>query len=291
MEKYNGRLIKGVGGNYEVEVDNEIMIFSSRKKTKIQGNFMIGDICEVDLKTKTIEKVLVRKNQLIRPPISNIDNLLILISSEPQPDYMLIDKMIVHARYSGITPYILVNKIDLGIEELRKTVKEDYSNAVEQIFEMTIFDHKTTAKLEEVLSSGITCLVGQSAVGKTSILNLIKNENKTEDREVGELSKIKRGRHTTRHSEILKTVFGGYVIDTPGFSFLTLEIDEKDLIYYYMDFFKYQNDCHFRACLHINEPKCMVKKKMEEGEISKNRYQRYLKLYEELKKRRENQYG
>ncbi len=286
-----GRLVKGVGGSYEIVSNGEVFTCQARKKTKQKGSFMIGDNVDFDTETLTIEKIHTRKNSLIRPPIANIDNLVIIISTLPAPDFMLIDKMLVHARCYSITPYIVVNKIDLEIDDFRKMVKEEYQNAVEQIFEITTFDKETTLALESVLSSGITCLVGQSAVGKTSLLNLIKKGGHKREMAVGELSKNKRGKHTTRHSEIWETIHGGYVIDTPGFSFLDIDIDEAELMHYYPDFFKYQNDCYYGGCVHINEPKCMVKEKLEEGEISKKRYERYLKIYEEMKKRRENKYG
>ncbi len=292
MAMREGMLIKGVGGTYEIECEGEIFKCTSRKKTKHKGgNFMIGDVVDFDSETMTVESVHARKNFLIRPPIANIDNLVIIISTLPQPDFMLIDKMLIHARSYGIKPYIAVNKIDLEIEEFRKSVKEDYQNAVEEIFEITTFEKETTEKLHGVLSGGITCLVGQSAVGKTSLLNIVKEEKHEIEMAVGELSKNKRGKHTTRHSEILKTIQGGYVIDTPGFSFLDIDIDEAELMHYYPDFFKYQNDCYYGGCMHINEPKCAVKAKLADGEISKNRYERYLKIYEEMKKRRENKYG
>ncbi len=292
MKMREGMLVKGVGGTYEIASDGEIFKCASRKKTKHKGgNFMIGDVVEFDSETLTIEKVHARKNYLIRPPIANIDNLVIIISTLPQPDFMLIDKMLIHARSYGIKPYIVVNKIDLEIEDFRKAVKEDYKDAVEEIFEITTFEKHTTSQLDDVLSAGITCLVGQSAVGKTSLLNIIKVGGHKREMEVGELSKNKRGKHTTRHSEIWKTIQGGYVIDTPGFSFLDIDIDEAELMHYYPDFFKYQNDCYYGGCMHIKEPKCMVKEKLAAGEISKNRYERYLKIYEEMKKRRENKYG
>ncbi|MFI3164979.1 MAG: ribosome small subunit-dependent GTPase A [Bacillota bacterium] len=292
MTMREGTLVKGVGGAYDVASNGKIFKCTSRKKTKQKGgNFMIGDHVDFDSETLTIEKVHTRKNFLIRPPIANIDNLVIIISTLPQPDFMLIDKMLIHARNYGIKPYIVINKIDLGIEDFRKSVKEDYKNAVEEIFEITTFEKETTKVLNGVLASGITCLVGQSAVGKTSLLNIIKVGGHKREMEVGELSKNKRGKHTTRHSEIWDTIQGGYVIDTPGFSFLDIDIDEAELMHYYPDFFKYQNECYYGSCMHIKEPKCMVKQKLEEGEISKNRYERYLKIYEEMKKRRENKYG
>ncbi|MFI3166997.1 MAG: ribosome small subunit-dependent GTPase A [Bacillota bacterium] len=292
MPMRDGMLIKGVGGAYDVVSNGEIFKCASRKKTKQKGgNFMIGDSVQFDIETLTIEKVHPRRNFLIRPPIANIDNLVIIISTLPAPDFMLIDKMLIHARCYGIKPYIVINKIDLGIEKFREDVKKDYANAVEEIFEISTFDVPTTHVLNKVLSRGITCLVGQSAVGKTSLLNIIKVGGHKREMEVGELSKNNRGKHTTRHSEIWNTIQGGYVIDTPGFSFLDIDIDEVELINYYPDFFKYQNDCFYGSCVHIKEPKCMVKQKLEEGEISKNRYERYLKIYEEMKKRRENKYG
>ncbi len=234
-----------------------------------------------------IELVLPRKNQLKRPPISNVDSALILLSKEPVPDFHLIDKMLVSLSMKNIGVTLLVTKSDLGQEELYDSVLSNYAKHVDDVIAVSAKEEDSIDKVKEILRGKMTCVIGQSAVGKSTLINALQNEKSFE---TGELSKIKRGRHTTRHSEIVRVDDDSFIVDTPGFSFFDLDIDPDDLKKHYFDFNEFSDKCKYRSCNHINEPNCEVKKAVEEGLLSKERYDRYIELYNELKEKWRKKY-
>lgn len=238
-------------------------------------------------KEGVIESVYPRKNSLLRPKAANIDKLVILISEVPKPDFSLIDKMLVYAAMNDIKTYIAVNKADLYMDDLYKKAEEDYKNQVEDIILISTVTRLNIDKLLLAIENGLVCLVGQSAVGKSSLVNVISPEAKFE---TGTVSKINRGRNTTRHLEIVKINSNTFIIDTPGFSFLDLEIDPKDLQKYYFDFNRFSMDCKYTRCQHINEPDCAVKNALKNGEISQDRYERYKILREEIDEKWKSKY-
>lgn len=228
-----------------------------------------------------------RKNRLDRPPVANIDKLVILISCTPKPDFALIDKMLVYSAMNKIQAHILVNKADLGAEEIFEAALFDYGKQADSVTLISTLTKFNLDKVENEVLGGLVCLVGQSAVGKSSLINALNPKARFE---TGEMSKINRGRHTTRHSEIFKLDEGSYIIDTPGFSFLEIDLDPKELNEYYFDFKEGRKLCKFRSCVHINEPECKILEMVENGEISKARYERYLNLYNELQNKWRRKY-
>lgn len=235
-----------------------------------------------------IEKIMPRKNQLKRPTVSNIDMALILLSSEPTPDLHLVDKMLVSLSLKNIAVTILVTKSDLGQDKLYEKIVENYGKHVQEVLLVSSKEVASVELIKEKLRGKMTCVIGQSAVGKSTLINALQSEKSFE---TGELSKIKRGRHTTRHSEVVRVDDDSFIVDTPGFSFFDLDIPPEDLKKHYFDFNEYSNMCKFRSCNHINEPDCEVKKAVKEGLLSKERYDRYIELYNELNEKWRKKYG
>ncbi len=287
-----GRVIKGVGGSFLVDVDQQIVNCKSRKSVKYtSGNLAIGDYVEVtDLGNNTgvIEKIQKRRNSFLRPTVANIDKAVILISSIPRPDFYLIDKMLVNLAIMDIKVYIVVNKSDLDVMDLFKKVQFEYEKQVEKVMLMSTVTGQGIAEFEAEIEGGLSCLIGQSAVGKSSLINILKPTAKFE---IGDVSKNNRGRHTTRHVEIVQMKNSTYMIDTPGFSFLEIDIDPKDLAIYYFDFGELMHKCKYTRCVHINEPDCEVLRAIEKGELSQDRYDRYNFLFDELMIKWRKKYG
>jgi len=236
-----------------------------------------------------IENISERRNALVRPPVANITQLVIALSiRNPLPDLMLVDKMLVQAAKNGIKPVLFINKTDIAREGAVDLVSAQYENVCE-IVKGSALAGTGLERLKELLRGQITCLAGQSAVGKSSVLNvLIPSLNiKT-----GVLSKkTDRGRHTTRHVElILSDEICGGVFDTPGFSMYEETEEPQNLSLYYPDFAPFEGTCRFTGCLHESEPGCAVKDAVAEGKIHIGRYERYLKLLKELKEKRANKY-
>lgn len=259
---------------------------------KARGNFrnkktrlLVGDYVKISINDKaenTIEEVLPRKNSLIRPPISNIDNLIIVSSMvTPVPNLYVIDKLCAVCEKSDIEPVIVFNKTDVKSGD---ELAEIYKKAGFNSFCVSAKTGEGIEKIKEVLKGKTTVFTGNSGVGKSSILNKINSELALPTGEVSE--KLGRGRHTTRQSEIF-FVCGGEVVDTPGFSSLEIEkidnILKEDLQYYFREFEPFIHNCQFTSCSHIKEKGCKVLEAVENGEISKSRFNSYKALYDELK--------
>lgn len=283
MKTINSRVIKAVASKFFVDTQKGVKVCFARKKLKLDGNIFVGDYVEIspDRDAWVIEKVEERKNQLIRPYVSNIDVCLIVICAVPEPDFVLVDKIIINCLQQNIEPYIVVNKIDLESVDL-----SEY-NSVCRILKCSAETGDGIVELFEAVKGRTVCFAGQSAVGKSSIINAILDNDLCE---VGELAKkIKRGKNTTRKTEIFN-LNGTYLIDTCGFSMLeTVDVEPEDLRLYYDDFEKYRKECRFNKCTHIEEPDCAVKPHVGK-DIGEGRYQRYRQIYSELYDRRRNKY-
>ena len=280
-----GKIIKLTGGFYYIKSGDKV--FESRAR----GNFrhtkvepIVGDDVEFKYEEKTlgyIEKVYPRKNMLTRPKVSNVDLALIVIPVlDPKYNLVIIDKTIIQAEYQGIDLAIIINKSDLdrsSAEELTKI----YKNSGFKTF-MVSNEDDNIDDLRDYLHGKTVALCGVSGAGKSTITSRILNK----EVEVGRVSeKTKRGKHTTRHTEILYND-DIYIFDTPGFSSLSLKIEADDLKNYFREFKKF-NNCKFNNCNHIKEPKCAVKDAVDRGEIEKSRYENYLYIYNELKEKGE----
>ncbi|WP_129721347.1 ribosome small subunit-dependent GTPase A [Xylanivirga thermophila] len=278
-----GIIVKGVGGLYFVEIDGQVLECRARGKFRKDGLIpMVGDYAEVSLEDNTIEHILPRKNQLIRPPVANIDNLAIVLAAEnPKPDFLLIDKLILYAIISDISPILIINKIDVAETDVLKDIKNVYKGTQIPILGTSAKTGQGVDRVEEMLKSGVTTLAGQSGVGKSSLLNAICPQLSLQ---TGDISrKLKRGKHTTRYVQIITLPHGGKVLDTPGFSMMALKsLSPYDVAEYYPDFAPYTYSCRYTDCLHYREPNCEIKKQVQEGNIAKDRYDRYIRIIEEL---------
>ncbi len=290
-----GRIIKGIGGFYYVLPDSG----GAAVECKARGHFrksgispVVGDlVVYADQKEghSVIEEILPRKNLLIRPSVSNIDQLLIVISaSAPAPDWLLVDKLIIQAVPAGIKPVLILNKSDTADEEIVRAFDQDYV----PWFQTAVVSARTGSgreQLADILKDRISCFAGQSAVGKSSLINLLLPELALE---TGDLAKkTDRGRHTTRRAE-LWPAFGGAVLDTPGFSLYETDLlEQSDLNRCYPEFGSSPEKCRFPSCMHITEPGCAVKELVASGIISRGRYERYTILAKEYETRRKHIYG
>lgn len=263
---------------FEVESENKIYSLKPSGKTKAGGIFVGDYVCF----NETITQVKKRKNLLIRPPVANIDKMLIVLAPIPKPDFALIDKMLIYCKLNDIIPIIVINKYDLCDDDFINNIKFDY----EKYYKL-IFVSAKKREIEELKNEiyGITVLAGQSAVGKSSLINaLFESENLAV---IGELSKkTDRGKQTTRLVKLYK-IDEGYIADTAGFSLLDLSfisaINSQELSSYYPDFLKGISKCKYRSCLHENDKDCGVIEELKNNKISMRRYQNYLKILNELK--------
>ena len=278
-----GRVVKAVASKFFVDTNDSVKVCFARKKLKFDGNIYVGDYVEIakDRDAYVIERVEDRRNQLIRPYVSNIDCCLIVVATEPEPDFVLVDKVIVNCLEQDVEPIIVANKADISPVEL-----SEYKDIV-KCFGISAQTGKGVKEVFEYVEGKTVCLAGQSAVGKSSLINAILDSDECE---IGELAKkIKRGKNTTRRIEIYN-LGGTYLMDTCGFSMLeTVDIEPDALRLYFDDFEIYRKDCRFNTCTHINEPDCAVKPHVGK-EIGKGRYERYKLIYDELVERRKNKY-
>lgn len=280
-------VLKGVAGNYRVLHAGQVVSAKPRGKLKSGGKIIAGDYVELQPDEYSKGEYIItalkkRKNSITRPYVANIDRLIIVIGIEPKPDLYLVDKLIINCITKNIEPLLVINKEDITSAEFIKNIIYQY----EQVTDIILCSGKTgkgIEQLKERLRGNVSVFAGQSAVGKSTILNAINKDLKIE---TGELSqKISRGRHTTRVSQIY-LIDDMMIADTPGFSMLELDgMEHKDLSAYFTDFDDYRSKCKYSNCSHINvnSKECGVKKAVDEGNLSTERYERYLEIYKELK--------
>ena len=286
-----GQIVKETGGRFFVKTDDgEKIVCSARGKLKEKGELYVGDIVFVDDDGfPVIEKLEPRESMLVRPYVSNIDGIIIVLAVKPRPDFLLADKMIVGCVQQQLDAIVCVNKCDLdGSDELVAKVKTEYG-AIADVVPVSAEDGTGMQVVREMIKGRFFCLAGQSAVGKSSMINALFGGERMA---VGGLSKNLRGRHTTRHVEIIEFKDGTKIADTCGFSRYEIPlVDPATLAGCYVDFDDYREQCRFRGCTHTVEECCGVKEAVAEGKLPKERYDRYLQLYEEMSKRWEKRYG
>lgn len=283
--KKQGVVIKGIGGNYDVACEGEILRCRASAKIKHQKNLLAaGEYVELRLTDDGgyITERLPRRNGLIRPAIANIDQLVILCSQAPPvTDPYLIDKVTVVALYQGIQPIILLNKSDLHESG---DLYDAYQKAGFPVVRASAVTGEGIDEITDLLAGKISAFTGNSAIGKSSILNRIDSRFGLQ---VGDMSeKIARGRHTTRHVELFRLDNGGLVADTPGFSTFDAvrmeKLTKENLQQYFPEIDRFFAQCRFTDCKHIKEPGCVVREAVERGEIARSRYESYRMLYEEV---------
>ena len=286
----NGKIIKGIGGYYYVDTENGLYecrargIFRKNKITPLVGDRVSISVVDEENKKGVVEEIEKRDTELVRPPIANVDKALIVFAiKNPSPNLSLLDRFIVLAEKENLEIVIVFTKVDLDADgELLEELKSIYEVSGYKVIPVSNKLKLNIDKIKEELKENTVVFAGPSGVGKSSLLNEV---DKNFELKTGEVSdKIKRGKHTTRHAELLKLECGGMVADTPGFSSLTLDdIDESELKEYFIEFDKH-DDCRFGSrCIHENEPSCAVKEAVENGEISKKRYESYIQLLNEIR--------
>jgi ribosome biogenesis GTPase len=284
-----GQIVKGISGFYYVETENGLYECKARgilRKDKITP--LVGDRVKMNIldeveKKGIVEEIEDRDSELIRPPIANVDKALIVFAiKNPNLNLSLLDRFLVLSEREGLETVIVFTKIDLDSEKSLESIKNVYERCGYNVIPVSNVDNLNVDKVKDELKDSITVFAGPSGVGKSSLLNEIDEDFKLQTGEVS--NKIKRGKHTTRHAELFKLEFGGMVADTPGFSSLSVDdIEEDELKDYFIEFGEYGN-CKFgNKCIHENEPKCGVKEAVENGDISKERYDSYLQLLGEIR--------
>lgn len=288
-QKMTGKIIKGIGGFYYVYVENA-GLYECRAKGIFRNKKMkpnVGDIVEIDVlseedKTGNLTLIHPRKNQLIRPMVANVDQALVIFAiHEPEPNFHLLNRFLVMMERQQIPVSICFNKMDLATEKEKNQLTKEYAGSGCPLYFLSAARKEGVEQLEELLKGKTTVMAGPSGVGKSSTLNCVSAYKQMETGTVSE--KIKRGKHTTRHSELIYLGADTFLMDTPGFSSLYLEeMEKEELKYYFPEFAPYENQCRFHGCSHIHEPGCKVKEALEEGGISRLRYDDYCLFYEEL---------
>jgi ribosome biogenesis GTPase len=221
---------------------------------------------------------------MVRPPIANAEQLIIFFAvTNPEPSFLLLDKLLIAAELNNLKPVICFNKCDLADEQLIAEYRDIFVNTDYKLLFTSKDDESSLHELKCILKDKLSVFSGPSGVGKSSIMNAIQPDFKLKTGEVSE--KLKRGKHTTRHAEIFKLDFGGYVVDTPGFSsFEITGIGEFELKEHFPEIKKYDSGCRFADCLHYKEPGCVIKDAVNEGLISQSRYNNYVRMLEEIRK-------
>lgn len=272
-----GKIIKQISNDYTVKVDNKLYVCKARGKFRNIGvTPLVGDNVVIDENNNYILEVLERKNELERPSVSNIDQVVI-VTSVKIPDFSsnLLDKLLTIIEFNNIKPVICFTKLDLLNEVELEEIKEimDYYRKIGY----EVYSN-TDSSLKDIFKDKITVFAGQSGAGKSSLLNRLDNSLNLE---IGEVSiALGRGRHTTRHTELIE-VLGGYIADTPGFSSIDFrDMEKSDIRDNFIEFNEYREFCEYKDCMHINELKCMVKDKVKDNTIKLSRYENYLKFVE-----------
>jgi len=285
-----GRIMKGIGGFYYIDTENGLYeckargIFRKDKVIPLVGDDVEIQIIDEESKKGVIEKIFDRKSELIRPSIANVDTAVIVFAAkDPDPSFSLLDRFIVLAEKENLDIIICINKVDVDEGKAFEQVKEIYENCGYPIIAISTFTGAGLGELREAIEGRTVVFSGPSGVGKSSILNSI---DKNLQLKTGDISKkLGRGKHTTRHAELLKLDEHTTVADTPGFSSLTVNhIAERELKEYFIEFTKYEEECRFFTdCIHESEPGCAVKEAVENGEISQIRYESYIQLINEIR--------
>lgn len=274
-----GQVYKVQTDTYMVKCGEETFLCNSRGLIKKRGEgILVGDF--VDVENGVIKSVKKRINRFIRPSVSNVDKIVLLISPEPKPDFYLVDKVLVNAFKENVDVVFVVNKSDAD-NTLIDFINNEYRSLNIPCYSISAKNCTGIDELKEQLKGKLSVLVGQSAVGKTSLVNAMFGLSL----KTGELSDIGRGKHTTTRSEIFEQE-NIKIVDSPGFAVIDAEVSADEFNEYYPDYVAFADKCRFRGCKHIGEPDCKVKELVKQGVLSEKRYERYMEIYQDLLKRR-----
>lgn len=281
--------MKGISGFYYVYV-----VGSGIYECKAKGVFrkkqmkpLVGDNVDIDIldeaaRLGNVREILERRNALIRPAVANVDQALVIFATKsPKPNFNLLDRFLVMMEYQDVPVHICFNKQDLCGDKERKRLADIYAAAGYEVHFTHALSGAGKQEILDLLRGKTTTVAGPSGVGKSSLINQLQADIVMETGGLSE--KIERGKHTTRHSELIAIDDTTFIMDTPGFSSMYIpQMEKEELKECYPEFYRHRDDCRFPGCVHVNEPDCGVKDALERGEISRIRYENYRQLYEEL---------
>lgn len=290
----NGRIIKGIAGFYYVQTSQGSLYeckakgsFRNDKMKPLVGDYVSIAIVDEEKKKGNIEQIHKRKNQLIRPAVANIDQALVIFASiHPQPNFHLLDTFLARMELLGIPSLICFNKSDLDEDQsIYNEIEEIYRASGYPIVYTSAKKKQGVEELKQLLQHKCTTVAGPSGVGKSSLINLLQSNVQMETSDISQ--KTARGRHTTRHSELIALDEDSFIMDTPGFTSLRMdEYEKEDIARGFREIYEQEGKCRFAGCSHIHEPDCGVKEALCQGKISKKRYDSYVMMYEECKEKR-----
>lgn len=285
-----GKIMKGIAGFYYIYVEGQGVyecrakgIFRKEHVKPLVGDDVEADVLDEAQRLGNIRRILPRKNALLRPAVVNVDQALILFAIvKPDPNFNLLDRFLIRMERQSLPTIICFNKQDIASSQEKESLRRAYETCGYQVLFISVLEDEGIECVRERLAGRTTVLAGPSGVGKSSLINRLSPVANMETGAISE--KIERGRHTTRHSEIIALGEDTYIVDTPGFTSLDIsEITKEELGIYYPEFLQYEPLCKFRGCAHMSEPSCGVKEAVEAGKISRVRYENYRLLYQELK--------
>jgi len=288
-----GKIVKGIAGFYYVHVVESGVyeckakgIFRKEKQKPLVGDNVEIEVLDEETMTGNITALLPRKNELIRPAVANVDQALVVFAvTRPSPHFNLLDRFLVMMERQDIPVVLCFNKEDIAEDEQVEKLRSVYEGCGYPCVFTSALEERNIEKIKELLKGKTTVIAGPSGVGKSSLINILNPDAKMETGDIS--SKIERGKHTTRHSELFTIAQDSYIMDTPGFSSLYVnDFEKEELKYYFPEFDPYEGTCRFLGCDHVHEPDCAVKAAVEAGEIHEIRYKDYLEMYEELKSKR-----
>ncbi|MBE5881444.1 MAG: ribosome small subunit-dependent GTPase A [Lachnospiraceae bacterium] len=289
-----GRIIKGIAGFYYVQSQwGEVFeckakgSFRNDKMKPLVGDYVRFAVVDKEKYKGNIEQIEKRKNELIRPAVANIDQALVIFAeTDPEPNFHLLDTFLARMELLGIPSLICFNKADLDTNQsIYKTIEQIYQASGYPIIYTSAKQKQGVDMLLQHLKHKCTTVAGPSGVGKSSLINLLQSDVKMETGGISE--KTARGRHTTRHSELIALDEDSFIMDTPGFTSLRMDEYEKEEVSKgFREIYEHEGSCRFYGCSHIHEPDCGVKEALCQGKISRQRYDSYVMMYEECKEKR-----
>ena len=288
-----GRIIENISNLYKVKTEDVIYEATARGKfkkdeiTPVVGDNVEIEIIDMKAKKAVIEKIEDRKIYVKRPKLANISQIILVVSSRnPKPDLLMLDKQLAFSEFLGIKSVIVLNKTDLDNKPEFKEIKNIYEKIGYKVIETNAKEQNGVQELQNVLNGNINAFSGNSGVGKSTLINALFKEGITEEGEISK--KNKRGKNTTTFTKLYQIENNTFIADTPGFSTFDIsEIESKNLANYFKEFEAYIQNCEFIGCTHIKEENCGIKKAIQEDKISQDRYNRFCKIYEELKQKEE----
>ncbi|MFI3237667.1 MAG: ribosome small subunit-dependent GTPase A [Lachnospiraceae bacterium] len=284
-----GKITKGIAGFYYVYVQGYGMyeckakgVFRKNNQKPLVGDDVVIDVLSMEPANGNIVEILERKNSLIRPAVANIDQAMVIFSlKKPAPNLNLLDRFIIQMEQQNLDTIVCFNKSDLADEEEINDMRSIYERAGYRVMVVSAKEDADVDAVLKILAGKTTTVAGPSGVGKSSLINRMQTKTVMETGSISE--KIERGKHTTRHTQIIPLGDEAYILDTPGFSSLELfDLEKEELSYYFKEFAEHDDGCKFTGCSHTHEPVCGIKKAVAEGVISNERYESYKVLLQEL---------